>query len=130
MSLFSKIQQGDIYVIAEMSANHGGKLENALAIVDAAKKAGADCIKIQTYTADTMTIPCDNKYFRINGGLWDNTSLYELYNQAYTPWEWHQEIKDKCNKVGLDFFSTPFDKSAVNYLEKIGVDFYKIASLD
>ena len=97
MLIYDKINKGEVYIIAEMSANHDGKLENALEIVRAARKAGADCIKIQTYTADTMTIPCDNEYFRIKGGLWDGRTLYELYKQAYTPWEWHRAIKEECD---------------------------------
>jgi pseudaminic acid synthase len=130
MTLLDKIYNKDVYIIAEMSANHAGKLENALKIVHAAKNAGADCIKIQTYTADTMTIPYDNEHFRTKGGMWDGITLYELYNQAYTPWEWHRAIKNECEKVGLDFLSTPFDKSAVDFLEEIGVEFYKIASFE
>lgn len=130
MLIYDKINKGEVYIIAEMSANHDGKLENALEIVRAARKAGADCIKIQTYTADTMTIPCDNEYFRIKGGLWDGRTLYELYKQAYTPWEWHRAIKEECDRVGIDFLSTPFDKSAVDFLEEIGAEFYKIASFE
>jgi len=129
-SLLSKIQSEQIYVIAEMSANHAGNLENALEIVRAAKQAGADCLKIQTYTADTMTIDCDNEYFRIKGGLWDGYKLYDLYSQANTPWEWHQRIKEECEQVGIDFLSTPFDQTAVDFLEQIGVEFYKVASFE
>lgn len=117
------------YIIAEMSANHGGSLEHAKEIIHAAKEAGADCIKIQTYTADTITMNCDNDFFTIKGGPWkkDNT-LYELYSKANTPWEWHAELKEEAKKVGIDFFSTPFDFTAVDYLEDLGVEFYKIAS--
>lgn len=128
--LYDKIENGGVYVIAEMSANHGGSLENALEIVRGAKEAGADCLKIQTYTADTLTIDCDNEYFKINGGLWDGYKLYDLYGDANTPWEWHQAIKDECDKVGIDFLSTPFDNSAVDYLENMGVEAYKIASFE
>lgn len=130
MRLFDFINNGDVYIIAELSANHGGKLDSALELVRAAKKAGADCLKLQTYTADTMTIPCDNEYFQIKGGPWDGKTLYELYGQAYTPWEWHKAIKDECGAVGLDFLSTPFDSSAVDFLESIGTEFYKIASFE
>lgn len=117
------------YIIAEMSANHAGSLEHAKEIIRAAKEAGADCIKIQTYTADTLTLNCDNEYFRIKSGPWqkDNT-MYELYQKANTPWEWHKELKDEAEKVGIDFFSTPFDLTAVDFLEELGVEFYKIAS--
>lgn len=129
MRLKQKIDTG-VYIIAEMSANHAGSLGNALEIVRAAKKSGADCLKIQTYTADTMTINCDNDCFKINGGLWDGYRLYDLYKQAYTPWEWHKAIKDECDAVGIDFLSTPFDKTAVDFLEELEVGFYKIASFE
>ncbi|WRS28959.1 pseudaminic acid synthase [Oscillospiraceae bacterium MB08-C2-2] len=127
--MFEKLTQG-VYTIAEMSANHAGKLENALEIVRAAKEAGADCLKIQTYTADTLTLDCDNEYFRIEGGLWDGYTLHDLYKEAYTPWEWHGPIQAECRKVGLDFLSTPFDATAVDFLEELGVEFYKIASFE
>lgn len=113
-----------------MSANHGGKIENAFKIIEEAKKAGADCLKIQTYTADTLTIPCDKECFKIKGGLWDGYTFYDLYKEAYTPWEWQKAIKEKCEEVGIDFLSTPFDNSAVDFLEDIGVEFYKIASFE
>lgn len=119
------------YIIAELSANHGHKLENALASVRAAKAAGADAIKIQTYTADTITLDCDSTDFQVRSGtLWDGTTLYKLYNQAYTPWEWHQAIFDEAKQIGIDCFSTPFDKTAVDFLEKIGNPIYKIASFE
>ncbi|WP_026523379.1 MULTISPECIES: pseudaminic acid synthase [unclassified Butyrivibrio] len=118
------------YMIAEMSANHGGSLENALAIVEAAAKAGADCLKTQTYTADTITIDCDAEAFKIHGGLWDGYNLHDLYKEAYTPWEWMEPIKKKCEELGIDFLSTPFDKTSVDYLENIGEEFYKIASFE
>lgn len=127
--LYEKMEEG-VYIIAEMSANHAGRLEHALEIVEEAKKAGADCLKIQTYTADTLTIPCDKDYFKITGGLWDGYTFYDLYKEAYTPWEWHKAIKDKCEEVGIDFLSTPFDNTAVDFLEKLGVEFYKIASFE
>ena len=128
--LFEKINKGEIYIIAEMSANHGGSLENALKIVREAAKAGADCVKIQTYTADSITIDCDNEYFRIHGGLWDGYKLYDLYKEAGTPYEWHKAIKDECEKCGVDFLSTPFDPKAVDFLEELGVEAYKIASFE
>lgn len=130
MNLYEHIDQGKTYIIAEMSANHAGKLENALAIVHAAKDAGADCLKIQTYTPDTITIPCDAEPFQIHGGLWDGYTLHDLYKDAYTPWEWQPIIKAECEKVGIDFLSTPFDPTAVDFLEDIGVEFYKIASFE
>ena len=129
MTLFEKLTSG-VYVIAEMSANHAGSLDNALEIVRAAKRSGADCLKIQTYTADTLTIDCDNEYFRIKGGLWDGYKLYDLYKEAGTPWEWHEAIKAECEKEGVDFLSTPFDHTAVDFLEELGVQFYKIASFE
>ena len=118
------------YIIAEMSANHAGSIENAKEIIHAAKESGADCIKIQTYTPDTLTIDCDNKYFHIENGTWEGENLYNLYNKAYTPWEWQAELKQEAEKIGLDFFSTPFDKTAVDFLEEIGIEFYKIASFE
>lgn len=118
------------YIIAEMSANHGGSIEHAKEIIHAAKEAGADCIKIQTYTADTLTIPCDNEYFHLKDGTWKGENLYGLYEKAYTPWEWQAELKEEAEKIGLDFFSTPFDFSSVDFLEEIGVEFYKIASFE
>ncbi|WP_251316411.1 pseudaminic acid synthase [Flintibacter muris] len=128
--LWEKLAANQVYVIAEMSANHAGKLENALEIVRQAAKAGADCVKIQTYTADTMTIDCDNEYFRIKGGLWDGYKLYDLYKEAGTPWEWQGRIKQECELCGVDFLSTPFDWTAVDFLEGIGCEAYKIASFE
>ena len=128
--LWDKLKANQVYVIAEMSANHAGKLENALEIVRQAAKAGADCVKIQTYTADTMTIDCDNEYFRIKGGLWDGYKLYDLYKEAGTPWEWQERIKQECEACGVDFLSTPFDRTAVDFLERIGCEAYKIASFE
>lgn len=119
------------YIVAELSANHGHKLENALASVHAAKAAGADAIKIQTYTADTITLNCDKPDFQVNfGTLWDGMTLYQLYQHAFTPWEWHKAIYDEAQKVGLICFSTPFDKSAVDFLEELGNPIYKIASFE
>lgn len=118
------------YIIAEMSANHAGSIENAKKIIHAAKEAGADCVKIQTYTADTITIDCDKPYFHIGEGTWNGENLYQLYQKAYTPWEWQAELKKEAESIGLDFFSTPFDKTSVDFLEEIGVGFYKIASFE
>ncbi|MCR5800970.1 MAG: pseudaminic acid synthase [Lachnospiraceae bacterium] len=129
-SLYEKIGSGKVYTIAEMSANHGGSFENALEIVRGAAKAGADCLKIQTYTADSLTIDCDNEYFKVKGGLWDGYTLHDLYTEAGTPYEWQAAIKEECEKLGMDFLSTPFDKDAVDFLEGIGVQAYKIASFE
>lgn len=118
------------YIIAEMSANHAGSLDHAKQIIYEAKKAGADCIKIQTYTADTLTIDCDNEYFHINNGTWTGENLYQLYKKAYTPWEWQEELKKEAEKSDLDFLSTPFDRSSVDFLEDLGLEFYKIASFE
>lgn len=129
-NLQSKIFKNEVYIIAEMSANHGGSLDNAREIVREAAKAGADCLKIQTYTADSLTINCDNRYFRINGGLWNGYKLYDLYQKAGTPYEWHEDIKRECENCGIDFLSTPFDNEAVDFLENLGVEAYKIASFE
>lgn len=119
------------FIIAELSANHNHNLETAIRTIEGAKKAGADAIKLQTYTPDTMTIDCDNEYFRIKQGtLWDGKTLYELYKEAYTPWEWHPKLKKVAEDLGLVFFSTPFDKTAVDFLEELNVPIYKIASFE
>jgi pseudaminic acid synthase len=119
------------FIIAELSANHGHSLETALATVRATKACGADAIKIQTYTADTITLDCDNDYFQIKQGtIWDGTTLHKLYQQAYTPWEWHAAIQAEAQKEGLVFFSTPFDFSSVDFLESLEVPLYKIASFE
>lgn len=128
--MFDKIRDGEVYIIAEMSANHGGKIENALEIVRQAAQAGADCLKIQTYTADSITIDCDSEDFIVKGGLWDGYKLYDLYTDAGTPYEWQSRIKDECEKYGMDFLSTPFDPDAVDFLESIGCEAYKIASFE
>lgn len=128
MKLKEYLNEGKTYIIAEMSGNHAGSFEHAIEIVHAAKLAGADCLKIQTYTADTLTIDCDNDEFISKGGLWDGYKAYDLYKYASTPWEWQKAIKEECDKVGLDFLSTPFDYSSVDFLESIGLEFYKIAS--
>jgi len=119
------------FIIAELSANHGHKLKIALDSVRAAKESGADAIKIQTYTADTITIDCDSSDFIIKGTeLWNDRKLYDLYKEAYTPWEWHRAIFDEADKLGLVCFSTPFDKTAVDFLEETGNPIYKIASFE
>ena len=118
------------FIVAELSANHGHKLEVALESVRAAKEAGADAVKIQTYTADTITLNCDAEDFRVKGTLWDGRTLYDLYQEAYTPWEWHQAIFDEAKKCGLICFSTPFDKTAVDFLEELDNPIMKIASFE
>lgn len=120
------------FVIAEMSGNHNQSLERALAIVDAAANSGAHALKIQTYTPDTMTLDISEREFFISDpkSLWKGKSLYELYREAMTPWEWHKPIKERCEQHGMLFFSTPFDFTAVDFLEELNVDFYKIASFE
>lgn len=118
------------FIVAELSANHGHKLDVALESVRAAKEAGADAVKIQTYTADTITLNCDADDFKVKGTLWDGRTLYDLYQEAYTPWEWHQAIFDEAKKYGLVCFSTPFDKTAVDFLEDLGNPIMKIASFE
>lgn len=119
-----------VYIIAEMSANHAGSMERALELIRAAKEAGADCVKIQTYTADSLTIDCHNKYFQIKDGTWAGQNLYSLYQKAYTPWEWQEQLRDEAARVGIDFLSTPFDNASVDFLEQLGVNCYKIASFE
>ena len=118
------------YIIAEMSANHAGSMERALDLIHVAKESGADCVKIQTYTPDTMTIDCGNEYFHIGKGTWEGENLYSLYRKAYTPWEWQAQLRDEAARVGIDFLSTAFDRTSVDFLEKLGVRFYKIASFE
>ncbi|AXM89161.1 pseudaminic acid synthase [Anoxybacillus ayderensis G10] len=120
------------FIIAEMSGNHNQSLERALEIVEAAAKAGAHALKIQTYTADTMTLNLDNKDFKIEDpeSLWKGNTLYQLYQQAYTPWEWHKPIFDRARELGMIPFSTPFDETAVDFLEELDVPMYKIASFE
>jgi len=119
-----------VFIIAELSANHNGSLETALETIKAAKRAGADCIKLQTYTADSMTIDSRKPGFTIEGTIWDGKNLYELYQEAYTPWEWHEALFKAAEEEGLVYFSSPFDKSAVDLLETLDVPAYKIASFE
>ena len=120
-----------IFIIAELSANHGHDINIAKETIKAAKESGADAIKIQTYTADTLTIDCDNEYFKLDSGtIWDGRTLYDLYREAYTPWEWQRELMEYANSLGLIFFSTPFDKTAVDFLEELNVPLYKVASFE
>jgi pseudaminic acid synthase len=122
---------GPVFVIAELSANHNQDFDQAVQLIKAAKEAGADAIKLQTYTPDTITIDCDNEYFRIGKGtIWEGKNLYELYKEAYTPWEWQSKLKKVANDLGMDLFSTPFDHTAVDFLEKMDVPAYKIASFE
>jgi pseudaminic acid synthase len=119
-----------VFIIAELSANHNGSIETAIETIKAAKRAGADCIKFQTYTADTITIDCNKEDFFIKGTIWDGSNLYKLYQQAYTPWEWHEQLFKVAEEEGLVCFSSPFDKTAVDFLEKLNTPAYKIASFE
>ena len=121
----------ETFIIAELSANHNGDIKVAIETIRAAKRAGADAIKLQTYTADTLTIDCKNDYFKINHGTaWDGEYLYDLYNRAYTPWDWHSELFRVANEEGIICFSSPFDNSAVDLLEELKTPIYKIASFE
>lgn len=119
-----------VYIIAEMSANHNMDINRAKKIIEAAAEAGANAIKVQTYTADTITIDCREECFMTQSKLWEGMTLYELYQQAYTPWEWQEELKEYANRLGLDFFSSPFDLTSVDFLENLDVPAYKIASYE
>lgn len=118
------------YVVAELSANHNQSIDRAIDTIRAARAAGADAIKLQTYRADTLTIDCDREWFRVRGTLWNGRTLYDLYTEAFTPWEWHPRLRDVAAEEGLDFFSTPFDDTAVDFLEELGVVAHKVASFE
>lgn len=118
------------YIIAEMSANHGQSYEQAVKILQTAKESGVDAVKLQTYTPDTLTIDCDNEFFRIKGTLWEGRNLYDLYGEAFTPWEWQPKLKAVADELGLDLFSSPFDHTAVDFLEAMNVPAYKVASFE
>lgn len=119
-----------IFIVAELSANHNQNYRQAVRILKTAKDAGADAVKIQTYTADTLTIDCNRRWFRIRGTLWQGRTLHDLYSEAYTPWEWQPRLQQEAQKLGLDFFSTPFDAMAVDFLEQMRVPVHKIASFE
>jgi len=127
---FTIDDKSPVFIIAELSANHNGSLDNALATIKAAKRAGADCIKLQTYTADTITLDSDKEDFVIKGTIWDGKKLHTLYQEAYTPWEWHEQIYQVAQEEGLICFSSPFDKTAVDLLESLNSPAYKIASFE
>jgi N-acetylneuraminate synthase len=119
-----------VYIVAELSANHRQKFADAVGLVEAAKEAGADAVKVQTYTADTLTINSERECFRMTGGLWAGKTLYDLYSEAYMPWEWQPDLQKLAGSLGLDFFSTAFDPSAVDFLEQLDVPAHKVASFE
>ncbi len=119
-----------VYIIAEMSANHGQQFDRAVQIIRAAKEAGADAVKLQTYTPDTITLNVRNDYFEVSGTIWEGKNLHDLYGEAYTPWEWQPKLKEVADELGLDLFSTPFDPTAVDFLEAMAVPAHKIASFE
>ncbi|MDH3813903.1 MAG: N-acetylneuraminate synthase family protein, partial [Acidobacteriota bacterium] len=119
-----------VYIVAELSANHSQDYGRAEKLVHAAAAAGADAVKLQTYTPDTMTIDCDAEEFRIRDTIWEGRTLYDLYAEAYTPWDWQPGLKMEAEKLGLELFSTPFDPTAVDFLEEMGVPAYKVASFE
>ena len=118
------------YIIAELSANHNGRFETAIRIIDEAKRAGANAVKLQTYRPDTITLDMDTPDFRINGGLWDGKFLYQLYEEAHMPWDWHRPLFEHAGKIGITIFSSPFDRTAVDLLEDLNAPAYKIASFE
>ncbi len=118
------------FIVAELSANHNKDFAQAVRLIQAAKEAGADAVKLQTYTPDTITIDCDNAHFRIKGTIWEGRGLYELYGEAYTPWEWQPKLKEIANELGMELFSSPFDFTAVDFLTEMDVPAYKIASFE
>lgn len=119
-----------VFVVAEVSANHGQDFDRAVKMITTAKECGADAVKFQAYTPDTLTINCDNKYFRIKHPKWGGQTLYELYKKAYTPWEWFKELKKMCDDSGILFFAMAFDKTSVDFLEDLNVQVHKISSFE
>src|SRR5215472_9249631 len=118
------------YIVAEMSANHNQNFTQAVNLLEAAKEAGADAVKLQTYTADTLTIDSNKQYFRIKDTLWDGRTLYDLYSEAYMPWNWQPKLKQIADRIGIDLFSTPFDETAIEFLEQMNVPAHKVASFE